>query len=536
MATYSDTTTQEDEGLVVLCNVHSDTEWETAEELPDCKDCSVHRDDCGCPRCVEYRQALWTYQRHQDALLKREEEEDAARAKAFLELGLKLTFLQGNADAMAAAWTARPEEMMRAIAVDKASPPLKVTTCNEDGCLNLTHHGYIFCDACAGRFQDLLRKTASLQEEMEERERAALIAHQERADSFWNLVRLIEPLDREGAPPFIYTRSDGHPLLYGQSVNILFGKPGVGKSYVSLHIMREVIAKGGRCIYVDFEDRPHTVHDRAQSMGLEGEFMKVDSIRYVDHEFFTPESEPARAGAMEWLLEADHPEYSQLVIDAAESAGCPSDGGSVMAWFDDNVNPWYRMQVGVLVLDHLPKRKVQGDTVLGPIGSQAKLGNVKGTALLCSGTAWSRKRDGQITLTVHKDRIGYVGQQGATIATIHGNHVMENGRRVLRLSVEAPSVDTGAAGGEDVDRKVLITLLDAGPQGIQGQRMLRDAAQVKGQVLSESIKGLEAAGLVVVSRQEKAYIYAITEAGKREIIGGEEPEEPDASDDDGRIF
>ena len=58
-----------------------------------------------------------------------------------------------------------------------------------------------------------------------------------RADAFWTLTRMVEPMDHDGAPPMIYSRADLHPLLYGQQVNILFGKPGQGKSFITLDIM-----------------------------------------------------------------------------------------------------------------------------------------------------------------------------------------------------------------------------------------------------------------------------------------------------------
>ena len=356
---------------------------------------------------------------------------------------------------------------------------------------------------------------------------------QRRAEAFWSITRLIEPLDREGAPPFIYTRSDGHPLLYGQSVNILFGKPGQGKSFVSLDVMREVIAKGGRVIYVDYEDRPHTVHDRAVSMGAEGEFMQVDCLRYVDPAFIEAHS----WGAMEWLLEAPHPEYSLVVIDAAESAGCPSDGAAVMEWFEANVFPWWRAGAGVLLIDHTPKRKVQNDTVYGPIGSQGKLGAVKGVALLCFGTSWTRKRDGMITLAVHKDRAGYVGQQGATIATIDGKHVMENGRRILKLTVSEPHGGEDAAETADnVERTMLLALDDAGPQGIKGSANLRKAVGFRGEAVHAAMKTLEGAGLIYVDKSQGTHIYVITPAGKREVHGAGAPDLEYQEAPDGGVF
>ena len=341
-----------------------------------------------------------------------------------------------------------------------------------------------------------------------------------RADAFWNLTRLVEPLDSLDNPPALLDREDGQILLYARRTNTLFGKPGTAKSYLAILVMLRAMQQGGRVILADHEDRPTTLYERAAGMGIEGQFMNVEAFRYLDHELFADEQVAARMGAIEWLKDAKNPEYSLVVIDAAESAGCPSDGAPVMTWIQDHVHLWATEGLGVLLIDHLPKRKTIGDDVIGPIGSQAKLASITGSALEVKGTAWTRKRDGQVSLVVHKDRLGFLPPRGQLAAIVTGEH--RDG--VLRLRVQAPSADSVAAEGEDVERRILQALHDAGPEGVRTAKGLRTMVGFKGRATDTARKNLEDAGLLAVTRVNRASIYTITPNGQDVLLGASDAE------------
>ena len=113
------------------------------------------------------------------------------------------------------------------------------------------------------------------------------------------------------------------------------------------------------------------------------------------------------SNAIEWLAEAG--QYSLVVIDAAESSGAPSDGAPVTEWFKKMIDPFQhrnKRSVGVLVLDHVPKRRQ--DCPRGAIGSQYKLARVDGAAFGLSGRPWTKTQDGVMTLRLEKDRPGDV--------------------------------------------------------------------------------------------------------------------------------
>ena len=87
--------------------------------------------------------------------------------------------------------------------------------------------------------------------------------------------------------------------------------------------------------------------------------------------------------AVEWLADAGI--YSLVIIDAAESSGAPSDGSSVTEWTKEKIAPFQSRNVGVLILDHVPKRRQERPR--GAIGSQHKLAKVDGAAIAISGKA-----------------------------------------------------------------------------------------------------------------------------------------------------
>ena len=191
--------------------------------------------------------------------------------------------------------------------------------------------------------------------------------------------------------PAIMERSDNETLLYAQKLNSVFGIPGSGKSWVAAIAIDAAVFRGGRVILWDHEDSPQTFKRRTMMLGFDP-LQQADSFRYV-----TPamaNSQAAIAEAQTWLVGAVDPVFSLVVIDAAESAGCPSDGADVAPWYKSHVQPWRDANAGVLIVDHVPKQRE--DRPRGAIGSQAKLARIDGAALAISGAPWT-KRTGAIS-------------------------------------------------------------------------------------------------------------------------------------------
>ena len=207
--------------------------------------------------------------------------------------------------------------------------------------------------------------------------------------------------DLDLAPTAMMQRKDGSTLFYDGKLNFLFGVPGSGKSWVALWCIHETLLRGRRAAYWDHEDTPNTLNRRSKLMGLDlADFWGDSQFKYLRPGL--DGSTLAMTEAMRWIADGDGP--ALIVIDSAESAGCPSDGADVAPWLAQIVQPFLDAGCTVLVLDHVPKRK-EGRP-LGPIGSQHKLAKIDGAALFVSGVPWTQKTDGHLVLTNHKDRHG----------------------------------------------------------------------------------------------------------------------------------
>ena len=124
--------------------------------------------------------------------------------------------------------------------------------------------------------------------------------------------------------PSLLERTDGATVVYaGGKLTILHGTPGSGKSWIALIIANEAVLRGGNVLWWDFEDTPTTFKRRSLMVGFDPE-VQAESFKYVGPGM--ADSPLAKFEAREWLASAADPACSLVVIDAAESAGCPSDG------------------------------------------------------------------------------------------------------------------------------------------------------------------------------------------------------------------
>ena len=198
-------------------------------------------------------------------------------------------------------------------------------------------------------------------------------------------------LDVADVLPTIYTRSDGGTLLYEGKLNTLYGLPGVGKTWIAIDCAKEVTAQGGRVIWWDYEDKPDTLGNRAKLLGF-GDAGNQEKVLFVDAAVTENEMNTSRIikALLAWVMGGERP--GLIVLDAAERAGCPSDGADVGPFFKRMVDPFLAGGASFLLLDHIPKNT--DGRAAGGIGSQHKLARVDGAALKVSGKPWNRIKGG----------------------------------------------------------------------------------------------------------------------------------------------
>ena len=314
--------------------------------------------------------------------------------------------------------------------------------------------------------------------------------------------------DLDLAPTAMMQRKDGSTLFYDGKLNFLFGVPGSGKSWVALECIHETLLRGRRAAYWDHEDTPNTLNRRSKLLGLDlADFWGDSQFKYLRPGL--DGSPLAMTEAMTWIADGDGP--ALIVIDSAESAGCPSDGADVAPWLAQIVQPFLDVGCTVLVLDHVPKRK-EGRP-LGPIGSQHKLAKIDGAALFVSGIPWTQKTDGHLVLTNHKDRHGQLPAPiGKAVARLIGTH--EAGS--LHLSIVAPEAEDNI---EEAYIPTLQALADAGKDGILGQKAMRDLVVGRADQRDKAIGNLVELGFILKTpgRKGQKVHYAITALGLEEL-------------------
>ena len=237
--------------------------------------------------------------------------------------------------------------------------------------------------------------------------------------------------------PTILRRNDDKALIYPGLLHWLYGPPGTGKTMVALAACADVLSWGGTVLYLDWEGNRRIVGDRLRAFGISAE---------VASERFHYARPPALT--QQWMT---------AVVSEAQSANlCIYDGAAkamarqgfnedkapeVLAWLEMAVSPVCESGCAALVLDHVTKAYESREWARG---SGAKLGEVSGAAWeLQRVTAFNRQQEGEIRLVQRKDREGWVGADGDTVASIRFIPDRRNG--TLRYEITAPQAGVNMA-------------------------------------------------------------------------------------------
>ena len=314
--------------------------------------------------------------------------------------------------------------------------------------------------------------------------------------------------------PALLKRRDGAPVLYKGRLNSLIGRPSRGKTWVALLACKEALQSGSRAVWVDHEDSTATMSTRARVLGLSEVFQGADSrFGYVDGEL--ARDKQGVKDALTWIQGGE--DTGVVVIDAAFSGGCPSDGADVMPWYLRNVRPWQRAGLSVVLIDHVPKRS-EHEGPEGGIGSQSKLAVVDGAVLGVKGTPWTRTKDGRIELSVHKDRPGAIGGIRDIAAVVLGQHREDGNGPYLKVDIVEPLSGSSAGSEKDVVETLLLRALEkAGEGGIRSQVAIRKAVAARDEHVDRGLDDLVEAGQVTKTRDGRAWTYRITPEGGRRL-------------------
>jgi len=201
--------------------------------------------------------------------------------------------------------------------------------------------------------------------------------------------------------PTILRRTDGVALFYPGVVNGIHGEPSLGKSWVALAAVVEVVRDGGHAIYVDLEDTPKSITSRLRTLGV----TKEEADKHITYVRPTdPTNDREIAGLRQLCLER---EATLVVIDSLGEA-FSLDG--INENNDSEVAPWLR-KVGrrladtgacIVVVDHVTKAV---ENPLYAKGSARKLAQIGGSAFFVEVLKpLTKGQGGKLRLTCAKDR------------------------------------------------------------------------------------------------------------------------------------
>lgn len=226
----------------------------------------------------------------------------------------------------------------------------------------------------------------------------------------WNLVWGNGQSNGVIPTPSILRFKDDVDLLYKSKINGLFGPSEVGKTWVAMQAVREVLDNGGTVAYYDFEDDRSSIEGRLKSMGVDGEALK----RFG----YQSPSRPLKRGEMLPVAPVD-----LAVFDGATELFAVFDKstneGTDLAFIENLLlKPWADAGAAVVIIHHAPH---EGDR---PLGTQHFKSMISGAAYMCK-----LGSDAKTTIYIYKDRNRGVRK-----------HFPKWARSIGRLVVEESSV------------------------------------------------------------------------------------------------
>lgn len=204
--------------------------------------------------------------------------------------------------------------------------------------------------------------------------------------------------------PSILRRVDGIGMFYANQVNILFGEPESGKTFVALAAIVECLNKGGRAVFLDMDHNGmEGIAARLLDLGAPAPILgDLDRFRYKE-----PED---RQDLMEAVadLKAWHPGVAVLdsIGELMPTMGLSSNSPDDFTIAHTSVlKPLAMAGAAVIAIDHVAKNTES--KAQGPTGTAAKSRAAGGTMLRVTvKDAFTPGHGGAAYLNVKKDRHG----------------------------------------------------------------------------------------------------------------------------------
>jgi KaiC/GvpD/RAD55 family RecA-like ATPase len=259
------------------------------------------------------------------------------------------------------------------------------------------------------------------------------------------------------AAPTVMQRADGVGLFYAGHVNVLFGDPESGKTWIAYAAVTEALRNGRTAAIVDADHNgAHEIINRLQILGCDPRVLS-DVDRFA---LFEPTDADALirtvAALHNWTPDiATYDSLGEIIPMMGARSNDPDDYSKVHRIVLSSIA---ELGACVLAIDHLPKDDAA--RARGQTGTMAKRRTVNGVTLHVSVVdAYAPGRGGSSSLTIYKDRPG--GLRGNSPQAHSGKHpaagrfVMEpqpDGGVTFRVTVPtiSDSAERVAARADDI--------------------------------------------------------------------------------------
>ncbi|MFH5209037.1 AAA family ATPase [Antrihabitans sp. NCIMB 15449] len=223
---------------------------------------------------------------------------------------------------------------------------------------------------------------------------------------YFDVAALLSGTLPEPPAPTYGTRDDGHALFYAGEVNLVFGDPESGKTWLALAAARELLGEygNGRVLVIDLDHNgPAATVSRLLSLGSSHSAL-ADRARFL---YVEPDD---RLHAL-YIVEDMKQWRPQLVIldslgELLPLFGSSSNSADEYTTAHSTVlKPLAKTGAAVIAIDHLAKGS--DSRTLGPGGTAAKRRTIGGSSLRVRvKDAFTPGKGGSAYLTVNKDRHG----------------------------------------------------------------------------------------------------------------------------------
>jgi hypothetical protein len=275
-----------------------------------------------------------------------------------------------------------------------------------------------------------------------------------RRPNYVDIAALLDGRLPEPPKPAVLRRDDGLGLFYRGEMNLVYGDPEAGKSWVCDAAVAETLSAGERALILDLDHNGvASTTSRLLALGAPWEAVRdPDRFHYIAPDD-ADEIADVIADATEWRPAiAIIDSIGELLPALGLSSNSPDDYSSLHTRV---LKPLAIAGAAVLGVDHLSLG--QDSRASGPTGTRAKLRVVGGTALrVTAREPFAPGRGGSCQLRIRKDRHGGLrahcppGRE-----PVAGTFEIEQHGAVLTWSIREPSpeafrFDGGPASDDDV--------------------------------------------------------------------------------------